>query len=192
MQNNRNCLICNQEIKDKWLLVHPKRIRKFCSIKCSLKNAHQLNSKKDSRTKFECNYCGELFKNYLSNTKANKKTYCSKKCLGLANGQRKGEKSPNWAGGITAYINQRCNSDWWIKLRKQIYKRDNYTCQQCGKTKCKLECHHIIPERLGGNHDLFNLISLCGSCHKLTEWQIRKGEVFKNNITYKYFVAQYV
>ena len=92
-----------------------------------------------------------------------KLSYEHKNKISLSN---KGEKSYLWKGGITPKINQRCNSLWWKKLRKFIYQRDNWICQMCLK-KChnNIQCHHIIPERLGGTHKLENLITLCKSCH---------------------------
>jgi 5-methylcytosine-specific restriction endonuclease McrA len=50
-------------------------------------------------------------------------------------------------------------------LRIATLMRDNYTCQECGKTNCKLEAHHITPQRLGGNNSIYNLITLCTKCH---------------------------
>jgi len=53
------------------------------------------------------------------------------------------------------------------KLREQIRKRDNYTCQECGKhqkeLKRKLSVHHIDYNKK--NNSIFNLISLCLKCH---------------------------
>jgi hypothetical protein len=178
-----NCLNCGKLIIDKWTQSHPKRDRKFCSTKCFLTSYKlwEKTSQKDSRIFFTCNYCGKKFKNWLSNKKNYKKTYCSHKCQWLSYKQNIGEKSNNWKGGITPKINQRCNSNWWIELRRSVYKRDNYACQMCGKTYCRLECHHILPERLKGKHEESNLISLCQSCHKFAEWKVRNSEVFKRN-----------
>lgn len=54
----------------------------------------------------------------------------------------------------------------WREIRKAIYKRDNWTCQECG-TKChnkvKIQCHHIEIDV--SNNDSLNLITLCASCH---------------------------
>ena len=55
-----------------------------------------------------------------------------------------GEKHPNWKGGITPF-NLLCREYYEVNLRPLVSKRDNYTCQKCGKTHCKLHVHHIIP-----------------------------------------------
>lgn len=54
----------------------------------------------------------------------------------------------------------------WREIRKEIYKRDNWTCQECGikcHCKVKIQCHHIDVNI--NNNDEFNLITLCASCH---------------------------
>lgn len=58
--------------------------------------------------------------------------------------------------------------DRWKEKAKYIRKRDNHTCQHCGRTDCRLDVHHKnyilgknpweIPSRY--------LITLCRSCHK--------------------------
>ena len=54
--------------------------------------------------------------------------------------------------------------------RTNVFQRDNYTCQECGKKGVKLNAHHIntfsnFPEdRL----KLDNGITLCEECHKNT------------------------
>jgi len=54
----------------------------------------------------------------------------------------------------------------WSKLRFFIYKRDNYTCQRCGRTGLsKPHCHHIRPIGYGGSSHPGNLITLCENCH---------------------------
>jgi len=56
------------------------------------------------------------------------------------------------------------------KLKEQIRQRDNYICQECGKTQeelgRKLDVHHIDYDKK--NNDPNNLICLCHSCHMKT------------------------
>jgi 5-methylcytosine-specific restriction endonuclease McrA len=65
----------------------------------------------------------------------------------------------------------------WGETIGAAMRRDDYTCQECGKKVGKLipgtdlmwrygaEVHHKIPYILGGSHNLENLITLCHDCH---------------------------
>jgi len=59
--------------------------------------------------------------------------------------------------------------------REKVLKRDNYTCQQCGKkarykeaSPCRLVVHHIKDKKVYPEYALNvkNGITLCPSCHK--------------------------
>lgn len=91
-----------------------------------------------------------------------------------------GEKSPNWKGGVKPEHARRLDRAEWRRLRKVVYERDNWQCQDC-KTKClntagskkypkrKIQAHHVIPRRHGGLDVLENLVTLCMSCHHKRE-----------------------
>ncbi|WP_349421236.1 HNH endonuclease [Staphylococcus felis] len=53
------------------------------------------------------------------------------------------------------------------KTRFEIFKRDNFTCQYCGKSapEVVLNVDHIEPVSKGGTNDLFNLITSCFECN---------------------------
>jgi hypothetical protein len=65
----------------------------------------------------------------------------------------------------------------WSNIRKQVLKRDNYTCQRRGKLEAKcdrsLDVHHIIPYNKGGLDTLDNLSTLCPRCHPAEESKSR-------------------
>ncbi len=53
-----------------------------------------------------------------------------------------------------------------VKLNKrEIFRRDNYTCQYCGQPKKNLTVDHVIPRRLGGGHTWENLVTACAVCN---------------------------
>jgi 5-methylcytosine-specific restriction endonuclease McrA len=53
-----------------------------------------------------------------------------------------------------------------IRLTKrEVLRRDNYTCQYCGRHAPYLTIDHIIPRRLGGQHSWENLVAACPSCN---------------------------
>ncbi|MFW6173604.1 MAG: HNH endonuclease, partial [Elusimicrobiota bacterium] len=96
-----------------------------------------------------------------------------------------GEEIWNWKGGITPVKKKFRDSPKYKKWRKEIFKRDNYTCQDCEKRGGYLEVHHIkrvykifeenniknFKEALNckelWNKD--NGITLCKECHTKTK-----------------------
>jgi len=55
-----------------------------------------------------------------------------------------------------------------VKLnRKEIFRRDNYTCQYCGRQLSNLTIDHVIPRRLGGETDWDNVVAACPHCNHL-------------------------
>jgi 5-methylcytosine-specific restriction endonuclease McrA len=53
-----------------------------------------------------------------------------------------------------------------VKLTKrEILRRDDYTCQYCGVRSPYLTIDHIVPRRLGGHHDWDNLVAACPPCN---------------------------
>jgi len=83
-------------------------------------------------------------------------------------GRHRGKYSSNWKGGITPSTHMRLCNIKWKKIANKIRKRDNYTCQQCGKFPA-YDVHHIIPYRLFHNDNENNLVTLCRNCHMQIE-----------------------
>ena len=52
-----------------------------------------------------------------------------------------------------------------ILNRKNIFQRDNYTCQYCGTSSGSLTVDHIIPKERGGGDDWENLVTACLRCN---------------------------
>ncbi len=53
-----------------------------------------------------------------------------------------------------------------LKLtRREVFRRDNYTCQYCGKRTNDLTIDHIIPRHLGGKHVWNNVVAACPNCN---------------------------
>jgi 5-methylcytosine-specific restriction endonuclease McrA len=53
-----------------------------------------------------------------------------------------------------------------VKLsRKEIFRRDHYTCQYCRKQTSDLTIDHVIPRRLGGETRCDNVVSACPRCN---------------------------
>lgn len=59
----------------------------------------------------------------------------------------------------------------WDRRRKDVYERDGYTCQNCGRQggpygSAELHAHHIVPKSAGGTHKKSNLKTVCKACHQ--------------------------
>lgn len=54
------------------------------------------------------------------------------------------------------------------KIRFEVFKRDKFTCQYCGRMAPDviLEVDHIEPVADGGSDDLLNLITSCRDCNR--------------------------
>lgn len=61
-------------------------------------------------------------------------------------------------------------------LRKAAIIRDGCKCQECGRSNCVLEVHHIKARKYGGADTIGNLITLCSRCHQKTEGREREFE----------------
>ncbi|OGN80707.1 MAG: HNH endonuclease [Chloroflexi bacterium GWC2_73_18] len=53
-----------------------------------------------------------------------------------------------------------------VKLsRREVFIRDRYTCQFCGRETHDLTLDHVVPRHRGGTHDWENLVAACRSCN---------------------------
>ena len=50
--------------------------------------------------------------------------------------------------------------------RFEIFNRDHFTCQYCGKETRQLTLDHIIPRYRGGQHTWENVVSACVPCNR--------------------------
>ncbi len=49
--------------------------------------------------------------------------------------------------------------------RREVFRRDHYTCQYCGKQTQNLTIDHVIPRRLNGPHSWENVVTACSICN---------------------------
>ena len=65
------------------------------------------------------------------------------------------------------------------KIRESVLKRDNYSCQVCGKRQnlIPFHIHHKIPFKAFTSqkfaNSLDNLVTLCPDCHRLAEINVK-------------------
>ncbi len=60
------------------------------------------------------------------------------------------------------------NDPAYRAFRKDVLKRDKFTCQMCNSKKKRLNVHHIIKWSSAASlrFDPSNGVTLCSSCHK--------------------------
>jgi 5-methylcytosine-specific restriction endonuclease McrA len=50
--------------------------------------------------------------------------------------------------------------------RREVFNRDRYTCQYCGKRGARdLTLDHVLPRHRGGRHAWDNLVTACKTCN---------------------------
>ena len=168
------CLQCGKPI-----LYRSKREaaeRKYCSLVC-----FRMADKRREIT--SCSVCGKPISRPRSRILRSQYPVCSAACFVIS---ITGENNPGWTGGTDSYRGPN-----WDQQRAVVRKRDNHTCQSCGKTKQnlqqQLDVHHIRPYRLfDGDHkaanQIDNLITLCHKCHLLIENRLRKTSSPRNEL----------
>jgi 5-methylcytosine-specific restriction endonuclease McrA len=82
--------------------------------------------------------------------------------------QTRGEKHPNWKGGVSSE-NRRVRSRIEFRLwRESVFALDNWTCQKCKERGNYLHPHHILNFALYPDlrFSINNGITFCKQCHK--------------------------
>lgn len=49
--------------------------------------------------------------------------------------------------------------------RREVFLRDRYTCQYCGRQARDLTLDHVFPRHRGGRHTWENLVAACKTCN---------------------------
>jgi len=172
-QEERKCAWCGEKMHR---MKSYSRIKNtFCSKNCraewSKENLTGKNNPSFTSIEVECSWCGKKIIRNMATIAKNNNFFCCRKHCGLWKAQNlRGDKIYNWKGGYMPYYGEN-----WLSQRRLALKRDNYTCQKCGKTKDDLgknpDVHHKKSFRKFGlenyiqANDLKNLICLCGKCH---------------------------
>lgn len=186
MKNIKQCKYCGKDFKKK-----PSHSRKkwetmrYCSISCGKKGKPSWNKGKTMPEEQKL-YLSKVLKGRTCNTG---KTHFKKGQSGSPKTQFKkgresywkgkknpyftGSNNPKWKGGITPESKKIRWSQKYKDFRGKIFKRDNYTCNDCGRKRKSdnrtiLNAHHI--KSFSEHKDLrfveSNVVTLCKECHK--------------------------
>jgi 5-methylcytosine-specific restriction endonuclease McrA len=50
--------------------------------------------------------------------------------------------------------------------KREIFRRDQRTCQYCGRASTRLTIDHVIPRNRGGERAWSNLVTCCAECNR--------------------------
>ena len=110
--------------------------------------------------------------NWLGKKRENMKTPDHRKKVSEIMRIRVSEGKHNfWKGGLTLK-NKLARTRLEYKLwREAVFKRDDYTCQECKERGGELNAHHLKPFSLFPElrYSIDNGITLCKQCHKNTD-----------------------
>lgn len=143
-------------------------------------NVNDLPRYSNAKVIMKCDCCGRetstLYTNYRKSLRENGENYCIKCFTTVIN---TGENHCMWNPNITIEEREltRRTIPGYTNFIKEVLARDNYTCQCCNKTNCRLEVHHLdgydwCKEK---RCNLLNGISLCKNCHKNFHAKYGKG-----------------
>ena len=83
--------------------------------------------------------------------------------------------------------------------RREVFLRDNFTCQYCGTRSRELTLDHVVPRQRGGKHTWENLVSACSACnHRKGSKSVEEARMtlrrlpFQPKTTTYYTIAQYL
>ncbi len=182
---NRICLTCSRRFVGRTSDIK-RGYSKYCSKDCyddwQRKNTPKgINNPLWKRIKRSCLKCLRSIWVKPARIEDGRGKYCSKECYYSDLKQRmigrkmstkarskiSGKNHYNWKGGRSLINRKRFKNAEWDAIKKQVYSRDNRTCQKCGKNCLWMDisCHHIKPWRESKDNSLENLVTLCRSCH---------------------------
>lgn len=172
------CPTCKKEIQTKY----DGQI--YCNLKC-YSNSEKL--KKFSRKSFLI--LNNKLKKWRKGTGGI--SFINRTTFRKGDPRIKGKNNIKWKGGITKLQEKIRKLPEYKSWRTAIFKRDDWTCKNCGKKGIYLEAHHILEfnslikkEKISTTiaarkslklWDIKNGISLCKKCHNIT-----KSKYFKN------------
>jgi len=95
----------------------------------------------------------------------------------------KGEERYNYIKDRTIVLEKSRirNTVDWKTWRMEIFSRDKYTCQECGKIGGELHPDHIKPKSQFPElvFEISNIRTLCKPCHKKTDTYGYKAKNYK-------------
>jgi 5-methylcytosine-specific restriction endonuclease McrA len=197
----KNCLVCGKEYEQpKGIRGKTWERRKACSKECraewnrrqghGFKKGHEINVGRDySNRKYKkrlqvppkiCVICGSQYEKAPDRGLKNwqKSTTCSRKCgleIGIKNLKTppKGKEHWCWKGGVTPLRNKIHETSEYRNWRTAVFKRDDFTCQKCGKKGGYLNADHIKRFSVIISENQIKTVEQAKACREL--WDVSNG-----------------
>ena len=145
---------------------------------------------KGGSVKVKCTYCNKEHErsralyNWSIKRSITPKFFCSGKCNNKWKSENlSGENAYAWKGGVTPITMAIRNSHKYKKWRAEVFKKDKWTCMECGYKGNDIEAHHetrfkeiMIKYNIQSLRDAINCselwnvdngITYCNHCHDL-------------------------
>ena len=156
------CRQCSMDFY--WKQSPSHKPRQFCSLRCS-------DQSKVKGVIRHCVNCGKSYRRPPSQARLRGAAYCSMPCLWEHGKTRMaGAKNPSWKGGVSSVNRRIRNSGEYRHWREAVFKRDNWTCQKCGRRGgVALHPHHLKPfaDYPALRFEVSNGMTLCADpCHR--------------------------
>lgn len=176
----RNCQKCNKIIKYKSQKLLTIAIRRN-SLCRSCSGKRKILSK-ETKEKISNSLKGKMAgnKNPMFGKEVSEET--RKEISKAHKGRISREKNPNWKGGVTALNKQIRYCAEYKVWRNICFVRDFYTCQNCGKKNCNLQCHHIIFLHI--IKEKYNITTLAEAIKCKELWDINNGKTLCKDCHY--------
>lgn len=163
-KEKRVCEQCGKEFE-----VLPSTIKHgggiFCSRKCRRESMR-------TKVKRVCKQCGKEFLKNLSEIKRGGGKFCSHKCHGeWVSEHKKGEKHPNWKGGLVNRICEECGKEFPADACVVKIGKGRFCSHQCANDAQKGENH---PSWKGGL--VKRICEECGKEFEAKPSQIKQGK----------------
>lgn len=174
------CTCCGKSFERIKSAIKGSKIGSFCRKECLLEYSSKTKGKshyKSNGKNVSCACCGKSF--YRQTHAIRNSNFCSSECYfkHIHNDTLTDEERME-------------NRDYkeYREWRKEVYERDDYTCQCCGERGQKLAAHHIFnfAKYKELRTDLNNGITLCQPCHK--EFHFEFGIKDNNDHQLKEFI----
>lgn len=182
------CIGCGEHFKRD--IEQGQQNRKYCSQKCYRKNLDitkkiNYNPKRHSDEKIQCacgckkqidkyDYRGRVKKYAIGHTIKGRKRIFTDEWLekihqsNIIKGKNHSKENHwNWKGGISTEEHLLRGTPKYNEWRKAVYKRDNWTCQECKVKQKNPVAHHIksFADYPKLRYKLKNGITYCRKCH---------------------------